>query len=504
VYIKRVELENIRCFSGKEEIFLSPGLNYFVGENNSGKSSVMHALDYIRSFSSKDESKIYANNTDLSKVIIDIAEDNWDEILQEGSLAKLATYLFDDPNGEGQILRVRRQSREESVIQNGKKVNIDSKKVAFWNQENKQYENATGIDATFKKLLDLNFIYADEAPGDHSDMSGTKTLGKLIAGCISDIASRELWDSFNIAHRNLFIENGNGGVQDALFGLGKDLSEILAKQYATGIQAKFMFEMPDTSSFLKSGYVSISNGNNGEDETDLANKGTGLQRAFMLALLQLYARKSTGGFDKPHRITFGLDEPETWLHPRAQIKLIEAVREISKKQQVLLVTHSPYMLQNFSPDDSAVIIFGDNQNGGRTFAYTELNKCNLPYISWNAINYYVFGVPSVEFMDELYGHFQVKVNKGKPLRENEIIKSLNERGVNSTEIWLKESVRKDVNGNEVKSYKPFNVPLCVYVRNSVHHPENRKNDKYTTDQLGKAIKELESVIKKLNVSGASS
>ena len=107
-------------------------------------------------------------------------------------------------------------------------------------------------------------------------------------------------------------------------------------------------------------------------------------------------------------------------------------------------------------------------------------------------------------MDELYGHFQVKVNKGKPLRENEIIKSLNERGVNSTEIWLKESVRKDVNGNEVKSYKPFNVPLCVYVRNSVHHPENRKNDKYTTDQLGKAIKELESVIKKLNVSGASS
>lgn len=323
-------------------------------------------------------------------------------------------------------------------------------------------------------------------------MSSTKTLGKLISGCISDVSSRELWDNFTVAHRNLFIENGNGGVQDALFGLGKELSALLANQYAPGIQAKFMFEMPDTSSFLKSGYVSISNGNNGEDETDLANKGTGLQRAFMLALLQLYARKSTGGFDKPHRITFGLDEPETWLHPRAQIKLIEAVRKISERQQVLLVTHSPYMLQNFNPDDSAVIIFGDNQNGGRTFTYTELNKCKLPYISWNAINYYVFGVPSVEFMDELYGHFQNKVSENKgSMFERDIIKELNNQGVKSTEKWKKEKMSKD---RKTKILEESIVPLCVYVRNSVHHPENRNNDKYTVDQLLGAIKELESVL----------
>lgn len=49
MYIKRIELENIRCFSGKEEIFLSPGLNYLVGENNSGKSSILHALEALQS-----------------------------------------------------------------------------------------------------------------------------------------------------------------------------------------------------------------------------------------------------------------------------------------------------------------------------------------------------------------------------------------------------------------------------------------------------------------------
>lgn len=497
MYIKRIELENIRCFSGKEEIFLSPGLNYLVGENNSGKSSILHALDYLKSFSSRDESKIYTNNTDCSKVIIDIAGDDLEDILREESLNKLIPYLFDDGKGDNKILRVRRQSQEESIEQNGRSVKIDSKKVAFWRQGEKpeegRYENVTGIDAAPKKLFDFNFIYADETPSEHANMATTKTLGKLVAECVSDITKHQLWEKFNKAHAELFVRDSEGSVQNALADLEGELNELLFDQYAKDIRAKFMFDMPDASSFLKSGRVVMSNGDNGDDETSLENKGTGLQRAFMIALLQVYAKKTAGDINKYSKNIFGLDEPETWLHPRAQIKLIEAVRGISKKQQVLLVTHSPYMLQNFSPDDSAVIIFGDNQNGGRTFAYTELNKCNLPYISWNAINYYVFGVPSVEFMDELYGHFQVKA-KGKSLRENEMIKSLNEHGINSTENWIKEIVKEDGNGETVKEYKPFNVPLCVYVRNSVHHPENPKNDKYTTDQLRKAIEELESAI----------
>ena len=361
MYIKRIELENIRCFSGKEEIFLSPGLNYLVGENNSGKSSILHALDYLKSFSSRDESKIYTNNTDCSKVIIDIAGDDLEDILREESLNKLIPYLFDDGKGDNKILRVRRQSQEESIEQNGRSVKIDSKKVAFWRQGEKpeegRYENVTGIDAAPKKLFDFNFIYADETPSEHANMATTKTLGKLVAECVSDITKHQLWEKFNKAHAELFVRDSEGSVQNALADLEGELNELLFDQYAKDIRAKFMFDMPDASSFLKSGRVVMSNGDDGDDETSLENKGTGLQRAFMIALLQVYAKKTAGDINKYSKNIFGLDEPETWLHPRAQIKLIEAVRGISKKQQVLLVTHSPYMLQNFSPDDSAVIIF---------------------------------------------------------------------------------------------------------------------------------------------------
>ena len=87
MYIKRIEMENIRCFSDTTEIYLSPGLNYFVGENNAGKSSIMFALDYLRNGTS-DSNKIYSNNTESSKVIVDIAGDDLEETLETGDSIK--------------------------------------------------------------------------------------------------------------------------------------------------------------------------------------------------------------------------------------------------------------------------------------------------------------------------------------------------------------------------------------------------------------------------------
>ncbi|OFJ76083.1 hypothetical protein HMPREF2845_04670 [Rothia sp. HMSC065B04] len=202
----------------------------------------------------------------------------------------------------------------------------------------------------------------------------------------------------------------------------------------------------------------------------------------MIALLQVYAKKTAGDINKYSKNIFGLDEPETWLHPRAQIKLIKAVREISKSQQVILVTHSPYMLQDFAPDNSNVIVLGESPNGGRAYRYTELNKCKLPYISWNAINYYVFGVPSVEFMDELYGEFQKRSTGKEFAGEAEICEKLKQAGAPLALTW------KD---NRPK-FNDRSVPVSVYVRNSVHHPESK--NKYTSEQLLHAIQELELAI----------
>lgn len=47
MYISKVVIENYRCFGSKTEIKLKPGVNEFIGENNSGKTTVLNALGFL-------------------------------------------------------------------------------------------------------------------------------------------------------------------------------------------------------------------------------------------------------------------------------------------------------------------------------------------------------------------------------------------------------------------------------------------------------------------------
>ena len=47
MYISKVVIENYRCFGSKTEIKLKPGVNVFIGENNSGKTTVLNALGFL-------------------------------------------------------------------------------------------------------------------------------------------------------------------------------------------------------------------------------------------------------------------------------------------------------------------------------------------------------------------------------------------------------------------------------------------------------------------------
>ena len=487
MHIKRIEMHNVRGLRGKTTINLSPGLNYLVGENNAGKSTILFAIEYLRNGTNNNE-QIYTNNSNKSQVIIDLSGDDLEKIIESEDFSKLQGFLWHDQQNEtsskSTILRIRRQSNQETIQQGNKKVNIDAKKITFWNPESNQFEFITGIDMKFKSLLDLNFIYADDAPESHVNMGTSKTLGKLISAAISNIDRCEPWLNFTEAHRALFAQQGEGTVQNALQELSTEISEVITAQYGEAT-TRFNFEVPDPISLLKSGQVLLSSNIGNKDETPLENKGTGLQRAFMLALLQVFGQKSQKGDSSSYqKMIFGLDEPETWLHPRAQLSLAKAIRGIADNQQVILITHSPYMIQGFEENDSHTMLVMKNESGTpKIKTHDELNTCQLPYVSWNAINYYAFTIPSIEFMDELYGHFQNLCIRKNSAYEKDIVAKLEELGISSSLQWYND-----------RNNTSYNVPTVVYVRNSVHHPENTKNPRYTNQQLIIAISELEQAI----------
>lgn len=68
----------------------------------------------------------------------------------------------------------------------------------------------------------------------------------------------------------------------------------------------------------------------------MSHKGTGYRRLFMVARFRFLAEKSKG-----QDITYLIEEPETFLHPSAQEDLINAFRDLSSDNQIIVTTHSP-------------------------------------------------------------------------------------------------------------------------------------------------------------------
>ncbi|WP_458411881.1 ATP-dependent nuclease [Schinkia sp. CFF1] len=74
-------------------------------------------------------------------------------------------------------------------------------------------------------------------------------------------------------------------------------------------------------------------------EIDILSCGTGLQSMMILSILQTYIKMMNDS-----NLILLIEEPEVYLHPSLQRKMINTLVKISKKNQVLLTTHSPIII----------------------------------------------------------------------------------------------------------------------------------------------------------------
>lgn len=482
MHISHLSFKGIRGYSTEASFDLSPATNYFVGENNSGKSSILDAINYLRNNTNTPEDT-FTIGIDESYVeaTLSFAPNEAKEALGE-EYKKLESFFSQSNNRE--TLHIRRQSYEDTVVNSktGKSSKITTKNILICNPESGEFENPTGIAALIQRLFDTCFIYADEQVANHADMAKTKTLGKLISEQLTSIEEGAPWQQYMASHAALFESTGSGTVQEQLQTTAERVSALMSDQYGE-TSISFAFTPPETQALLKSGQVFISEPQETIGEMPLENKGTGMQRAFMLALLQVVAETS----DNAHSGTvYGLDEPETWLHPRAQAQLSRALSKLSANgRQILIFSHSPYMLKNIDVNKDLVYIV-ERIRGTHTITL-EKNFRTQPqqYITLNAINYYAFQLATPEFLDELYGYFQELIaGPASSLKEKQICSELDQCGIQATHNWI--------NNNNPKN--PYRVQISVYVRNSIHHPENSLNAPYTYEQLVYAIEELISAI----------
>lgn len=479
MYFKSLTITNFKSFEGEQKINFSKGINYIVGDNNCGKSTIVHALRYlIENVGEQSSLRNKSTTEDLSVEAIFAGQDLIN-IVQSDKYEKLAKYLNDDH--EEPYFRVRRSPKVETITQGRKTVTLDEKKITFWNPETQQFENPTGIDALFRSLVDLVPVLADTTTSEIVDFGTTKPLGRLIAAVSQQFQETERWTAFQKAHTEAFSDG-----EDSLSSLTTDMSsqiqQLVQKQYGHA-EVRLDFTLPDATTFIKGGQLLVTDGNY---ETPLRDKGTGMQRAVTLALIQVYS--SMQHKTKEHApLTLLLDEPETWLHPRAQIQLGEALAKISEDEQLFLITHSPYMLGSYSPTQHRLLIFSREDNVPSIQYSDELGLLTSQAPSLGEITYFAFGIPTVEFHDELWGEIQV------------ISKRKSERKLNT---YLHDTHRLPYTKKWDRDDKPNDAPedatLPYYIRNSIHHPENRLNDPYTDNELAESTENLIAVLKALH------
>lgn len=473
MFIKSLCLSNFKGFIGSDHQinFKIPngttagsGLNIFVGENNSGKSSVFEAIDFLRNGIKGEADRIKSklqDNTQPDHACIELTfcgdiHSSINYFVQSNKQA-----VFTNSITSNQELRARRST-------------VDCKQLDLWNEDSQGYSNPSGIDAPFKKLFETNFIWADTSPTDEAAFGSTTLCGLLlkeIAQAHIESAEYQIFrDSFNQV-----FNSPESSLRQQIAIIEQKVQRIFTEQFGQA-DIHFKFDELKIDSFFKNAAIFINDG----VDIPMSEKGNGMQRSVALALLQVYAEELAHDEEQGQTKPFYLfiDEPEICLHPKGQTKLLEALLEISKTKQVFLTTHSPYFLA--TPNLRNVGLFIFRKDGISNIIEDASLEPMFPWSpTWGEINFKAYKLPTVELHNELYGKLQYDSGQ---FRERDFEQWLNSKGINFSKQWIREQ-----NGI---AQDPYNVTLQTFIRNHIHHPENRQNPIYTEEELKQSIEEM--------------
>ncbi|WP_421780150.1 ATP-binding protein [Gardnerella sp. KA00390] len=543
--IKTVKLKNFRGYKNETTINFE-NLTVLVGKNDSGKSTVLEALDIffndgkniikidkndvnVRSREDGDlETVISVVFTDLPKEIeIDssfktslrreylLNNDDCLEIIKkyhDGGSPKVYIKAKHPTNENCSELLLKKNTSLKSII---KENNIECSnmtvnsimRTAIWNYYEKHDKDGlklreVEIDASkedAKQIWDklsiempvYSLFQADRSNTD-SDSEVQDPLKEAVKRILSDPEIKAILERVSKKVLENLREVSNRTLEKL-----KDLNLEVATSLSPVIPTADKLKWFDV---FKS--VSIS----GDDNIPINKRGSGVKRLILISFFTSEAErlaKESKTSQAKNGIIYAIEEPETSQHTNNQKTLIESFIKIAKEPgaQVILTTHSAYIVKKL--DYANLRIISDNKNNEKEIL--PVKKSCLKYPSLNEVNYLAFNEISVEYHDELYGELQFecreisrrsnnnqkdgKSDKGatKRINEKDFDNWLNEKGIKKN----KDYKRDDGEGT-------YKVTLQTYIRDLIHHPENKSNRMYTEEELSKSIEEMKDIYINLN------
>ena len=410
--IKKVKIENFKSIKGTEFDFRD--LTILLGENNSGKTNILNALQMffettVRSvnaehFFGKDFTK--ENNEIKITLTFDrltpdeLSDTRIGKYVIDGRLTIVKTIYFDPEKGaiqqkySGLIREPKPPYLKLSGFDTYKQ---DVTKIVRENNLPEYFKAETGnvTQASYKEGLE-RFIAEkhNEIEWDEPFVSTTQFLGwKEVAQSFMPMilyvpAVQEATEETTYTTQNLFgklldtmlfetsekipqfiklqeiLSNaremlnrpptGTDNRPTQIKELEGKLLKILKESMPSTRDVKIQVSVPEVPDLVQGGTnLVIDDG----IETTVGSKGHGLQRALILAMFRLYAelRKALATAHGSRTIIFAIEEPELYLHPQCQRVMLEALESISTTDQVAFCTHSSFFI-DMSDYDSLVIV----------------------------------------------------------------------------------------------------------------------------------------------------
>lgn len=481
LFIKKLSITNYKCFVKQDVDLKVPdgksagsGLNILIGENATGKTSILEAINYLA------QSKYSIEN---ALVIGDFHEkDNKIVIKSEtGDFRCKMPYAGNYFISNGIELTAKCRERKSP----GRFLSAPFQADSFFVNKTTNYLNSKDADSgnaiqPVHKMFDNGNIENDEfniflfdKNRSRQITTGTyKTTFQRICEDLNWKFAKEI-DAAKLAT----IVNSLDGdyfkqvLDIAQKGTGTKLAKELSVFFGTNKFDNLKIDLLDCLHPFSSAFFAL------RDDAELKQikskaLGSGIEMILTLLLLRAIAGQSKG------TIIYLIDEPELHLHPKAQFKLIELLLEESKTKQVIISTHSPYIFRGAMNGNSHLIILKRDNADEIVLEYPNAAGWGkFPWSpSWGEINYHAFDLATVEFHNEIYGHIQEENNVPSiAAMDNHFVAS----GLPQSKTWIRE-----IGG---VAQAPVAVTLPNYVRNSIHHPENLSNARFTDEELKDSI-----------------
>lgn len=489
--IKEIKLHNFRAF--RDEIIpLNGDFTCIIGKNDTGKSTIFAALDWF--FSDKEASKFDLNIDciDTNELYVEII---FSDIMIYEDNNLISNFQFDVDRKDNDNKHYSFKCDTDFL----KKVNIMVRKyydnhylISIFNELGNGYIDGNTsyyqLDNMFQKLYDsyrkgdCNLTIKNKRQLEKYEFDAMiKECGLKLPQFKCFSPSHPLNDYLNLLFRVRFYHNDfDKNITDTKSNITSDINAKMQTKYPNTecyfetIMSQIDF-FPLEDFMLKSNDSSLKN-------IPLGNRGEGFQWEIKNAVCRLLAESVSSGNENNY--IFAFEEPETHLHPRAQLEMYNTIKDLSENSnyQVFITTHSPYIVKHLAEDKikpivvkrettSSESITGNSlvdqfipisQSVNNYSTINELDERVLPYVSMNEMNYIAFEEPSIEYHIELFGFMQNKLNKKvKPL--DNWIKTDCSSILTSGDLF-------DWYNTETLTIEPNKMTLPYCVRNNIDHP----------------------------------